>query len=817
MCNARSINVSAKQINVVCWHISSGNIVSFVTETKLRSSSALWIKDKYDEVRIFTSGLDVGYLGASVVVIMNNSLVCHVSKIEVVPGRVILVWLLFKGKLSVSVLSLYADASAGICFEQASEVNSIIAKAVNTSTFVVLGKDFNEYHNAVVISVSLEGLLDVQLNGLCKQANKNCWKFKIKDVDSSGWSHFRDYFSIRILIIKNRFLAAATGHDLDTMWLLLKGALLTLDANKALVLRNMVYAGQKIMDVLKYLSIVRKGYKKSKMYESKLVQKASIRAAIEKHMEKFCLDKGNIISSVLDRLFRKMVLDHLVVDDELVLNPDGYALLDYVTNNAFSGVMDVINMSELLVVVGGLPNSKAIGLSGIPNKLWKHGGKSVMECFLVLHEHLCGYQINTKFVAKSGRIESSGGMSSFFVAGVFVDNTIWIGNCQTSMQYVLDIASEFFLINDISINSKKTVAIPINQSVKVASLDINGQSISIAKRGKTHRYLEIFLSTEGLSKSSLAKTHSDVRFFTNVVLKKAITDKQFSYLVSAVLQPIVNYHTQFSFVSLNVCCNFALSLIVLGWAPLDLLQFSVKLHVSPVNNFLAGMVKIFLGNELSLSGSFEIFMNGSLKNFGSSSIAGGAATYFLAIDCSIGVKVHGLMFSTLAKLQTVALVLECVPSSSVVTLHFDSQAVIDMKKDLSISWVKVKSHSGVCGNIKADAAAGAIACSRFFLSIRVQKRLLIAENMIVSGNACYFVRNLEVELPDHAFSCAIDADVQNKIIVEAAVSWVSLGFVMSNWCSEAVEVFKVGKIAVGVVVNFVRNVVELHCHRVWLI
>ncbi|KAG9292709.1 hypothetical protein G9A89_008297 [Geosiphon pyriformis] len=33
-----------------------------------------------------------------------------------------------------------------------------------------------------------------------------------------------------------------------------------------------------------------------------------------------------------------------------------------------------------------------------------------------------------------------------------------------------------------------------------------------------------------------------------------------------------------------------LDLQVLGWAPLDLLQFSVKLYVSPVNNFLAEIV-----------------------------------------------------------------------------------------------------------------------------------------------------------------------------------------------------------------------------------
>ncbi|KAG9306308.1 hypothetical protein G9A89_018191 [Geosiphon pyriformis] len=1255
-----------EQVDVVCWHISSGNMVSFITETKLRSFSGLWIKNKYDGVRIFTFGLDVGYLGAGVAVVINNFLTHHVSKVEVV---------------LVSVLSLYIGAFAGVRFGQTSEINSIIVKTVNTSTFVVLGGDFNECgsgrsvsfkfcsslnlvnsfngyylikaptwcnlkgaertidyifvseslfstvvkywvsfvsdffdmdHNVVVISVGLGELLDVQLNGLCKQANKDHWKFKIKNADSTGWSCFRNCSSVRILIIKNRFFAAAVGHNLDVMWLLLEGALVDfvdkvffrlwfsdfqcsknkwsskflglellvakivkrlkfddtfgfnylvekwsiLDADKALVLRNMVHANQKMIDVFKYLSIVRKGYRKSKMYELKLAQETSIRAAIEKHMEKFCSDKGSMIKSVLNRPFWKVVLDHLVVDNKLVLDPDGirlnYVLLDYVRDNAFFGVMDAISMSKLLVVVGGLPDGKAtvliipklydwdgiltnthpIVLIEIARKILskilsdqifftcsKFGvlcgdnfsvlkdtstqvlvfavGSVVEDAFeknkklwLVLqnmckvydsvswhylktslwHIKMCNrfikffgsiykdkinrvitnfglsnsYKVHDdldqsevfslllwrifydsllcKFVAKLGRVESSGGMSSFFVTGAFVDDTIW---------YALDIANEFFSINDISINS-----------VKVASLNINGQPISIAKKAK----------------------HTDIwEFFCQ---QRACLGL-FSYLVLAVLQPIVNYRTQFSFVFLNVYCKWDvlvrkdfklkaglfhdfsdaalhhllfklatvvmfsnaldilgylfdhrfLDLQVLSWALLDPLQFSVKLHVSSVNNFLTGVVKIFLGNELFLAnnlpctfhnlGNFpmslvlgsasyfgsvhflkqfgvafgdrlldkkshkrldprgpvphwckftsgflhdngalssglarvnqlsgldilasekfsDLHSNGSLKNFGFSSVAGGAAAYFLAINYSISVKVYGLMSFILAKLQAVALALECVSFSSVVTVYLDSQAVIDAcvselshlmpdfqvlcwverhyifnlirEKDLSMSWIKVKGYSGVYGNIKADAAAGAVTCSWFSLSIGVRKQLLIAESTVMSDNACHFVRDLfrfvcqacweaesgcdsylmkavhhqlpvvvrkklynksylgvlcllcrEVELPNHVFSCVMNAGVQDEILAKATVFWVSLvssyvlfssavlqffshcfldvglylalckRFVISDWCLKAVEIFEVRKMAVGVVVNFIRSIVKLDCSRVWLV
>ncbi|KAG9307438.1 hypothetical protein G9A89_017268 [Geosiphon pyriformis] len=177
--------------DVVYWHVDSGNMVSIIMETKLRSNVRPWIMNKFDGVKIFSSGLDKGFLGAGVAIIMNNSLARYVSKIKEVPGYLVLVQFLFKSKLSVVILGLYTDASAETRFGQACKINFIIAKAVNSSTFMVLGSDFNENsenlssalaghevasvsdffdtnHNAVLVSVGLGGLLDVRLNDECK-------------------------------------------------------------------------------------------------------------------------------------------------------------------------------------------------------------------------------------------------------------------------------------------------------------------------------------------------------------------------------------------------------------------------------------------------------------------------------------------------------------------------------------------------------------------------------------------------------------------------------------------------------------------------
>ncbi|KAG9297025.1 hypothetical protein G9A89_008611 [Geosiphon pyriformis] len=250
-------------------------------------------------------------------------------------------------------------------------------------------------------------------------------------------------------------------------------------------------------------------------------------------------------------------------------------------------------------------------------------------------------------------MDARDGLTSYFAASAFVDDTIWVGNCLSATQKILDIASEFFSVNDISINDSKMVAIPINQEVKDASLSISGSNILIVKRKESHRYLKIFILSDGLSKLSLAKAHSDVRFFSNVVLRKTITEKQFLYLVSAVLQPIVSYRLQFSCVLKNVCDSNALhhlelfglrifeqvltenllaSLIsfanaggILGrlfdhramnlqatsWMPRHPLQFLIRLMIDLIDCFLSGVTCALVLCNLSLDGDmFDVFWAG---------------------------------------------------------------------------------------------------------------------------------------------------------------------------------------------------------------
>ncbi|KAG9297812.1 hypothetical protein G9A89_000117 [Geosiphon pyriformis] len=763
LCASLDINVSAKQEDAIHWHKKSENMVLFIMETKLKLSTRPWIMFK--GVWIFSSGLDKSFFGAGVAVIMNNSLAHHVSKVKEVSSHLILVWLLFKGKLLVTFVSLYAGVSTKVRFGLALEINSLIAKVVNSNSFVVLGEDFNKNrskknasnsrgtlkiidfifvssnlasavalhfvnnvseffdtdHKLISVLVGLGGLLDTCLNKVKNNSDLDVmWKVLSETlVHAADVVFFRHWFTF------------SSGDLLESDQLV--KIWLAVDIEEASKFFRLVLGGTSPSKLLKHLSIVKKGYQKSKYYESRASKDAVIKKAIDCCMENFCSDKGKIIKSVLKYLFHKIVLDHLVVNNELVIEPSKiklkscqYMLLDYVDDNVFTGVIKEIDMEELSLVVGSLLNEKTAGLLGIPNELWKHCGLEFISFFGGIHEgrinkvmtnfglsngykvdngldqgevffpflwrifydsllcevkrhkHLCGYHINTWFVVRTGRVETVGGKTSFLAAGVFVNDTIWVGSSQALTQYILNIVS-----------------------VKDASLLINGLPISIAKKGESHRYLDIFLSMKGLFKPSLAQVHKDVSSGLSV---------------------------------LNV---------------LDSNDFS------GVHNSL---LDVWLDHV-------EVYTNGSLKGAGFAEVTCEAAAYFLAANVSIRVRVFGLLFSTLAELQAIALALECVPALCDVALYSESQS------DILVKWMKIKGHSGVLGNVKTDELANKAIASSFTLPVGIQEQFLVAEGTAVSGNTHHFVCNIYHLICHACWEAGPDYDVIPSVMLKE-VDWV---------------------------------------------
>ncbi|KAG9296202.1 hypothetical protein G9A89_014794 [Geosiphon pyriformis] len=380
-------------------------------------------------------------------IIMNIALAKHVCKVSKVSGYLISVRLLFKNKLSVSILSLYADASALVCFFQANDVNALIARAINESSFLILEGDFNEDglhrsasfrkcgslglvnslvsslllkiltwsnswgvmktidylfvspnlvnailnhnildvvnffdtdHQAVSVLVGLGGLLNTHLCFICKQANKDHWKYNYNNTGGALWSKFKEETTANAVMFFDEFLDAKRHLDLNAMWdaihktlcfsvnvvfkkkwfkeydgvftkisfrfhrlellvsklvkasrlincnefTLLLNTWIWLDSVNALLVKSLFFSDFSLNDIWSVLFKIKKSYHAAKLLDLKCAEDSCIKSAINRRMETFKFGKGHTIKSVLEHPFCKVILDYLVVGEELFLEPN---------------------------------------------------------------------------------------------------------------------------------------------------------------------------------------------------------------------------------------------------------------------------------------------------------------------------------------------------------------------------------------------------------------------------------------------------------------------------------------------------------------
>ncbi|KAG9291533.1 hypothetical protein G9A89_021952 [Geosiphon pyriformis] len=722
-------------------------------------------------------------------------------------------------------------------------VNAIIdCNMLNVDDF------FDTDYKSVSVSVGLSGLLDTRLSSMYKQANKDHWKFDVKDANKLKWAEFRDDMAANTFIciwdIICEIMIFSAGGTFKKKWFkgfdsvfnkvsskfhklellvsklvkafhLISGgdfALLLdtwdrLDSVGTLSVKSFFLSGSGFDSICSELAKARKSYHSFKMLEFKHAEKSHIRQAIESRMESFELDKGRTIRSVLKHSFCKVVLDHLVVDDELVLESElvkskvneimerwtrkwlvvsdfsddwkcQFRLLDYIFDGAFSSVMNSISFDEMFSVISSLFDKKAAGFSGISNEFGSEYAFGAFESlpegvltntypialiktackilskilldrissacseFNVLQEDnfsvLKGTTMQSPIFVVGFVVEDAleknrelwlAGLTSFFAAGAFVDNTIWIGSSQATTQHILDVASEFFRINNISIDNNKTVAIPINCQVEIPYLTVSGLPIFIAKKGEPHHYLGIFLSSNGLLVPSLVKAYLDIRFFVNFVLKKAILNKQFSYLLVFWAAYFLTGLTTSRFLAgvLVTPCCFRLMLVwqtFKRWKKLDLhgpIPFWFDLFAC----FLGGvasspmcfsLVRNFALSDVHQSHDFgvicddllatdtaclSVYTDGSLSGLGTVAMKAGAVVFFENINSGLGVRVSGLVFFILSEF-----------------------------------------HSDISGNKCVDKLTKDVILSTWHLSYSVSKCFLRIGGSVVSGNSKYFVHDV---------------------------------------------------------------------------
>ncbi|KAG9298397.1 hypothetical protein G9A89_000396 [Geosiphon pyriformis] len=222
-------------------------------------------------------------------------------------------------------------------------------------------------------------------------ANKIFKKKWFKEFDEVFTKDSSKFHKLELLV--SRIVKALHEKDAESFVYLMK-CWSSVDNIKSSIVQSLVDSGASSDHIYSALFGARKSYCAFKLTESLRIKEANIRSTIDKRIKSFEVNKGYIIKSVLECLFHKVVLNHLVVNNNLILELDLVkfkvnVIMERWTRNtffdeAFSGVICLIGFDKFFGVVSKLPNSKVASLSGILNKLWKHCNKSVLNLLLVI-------------------------------------------------------------------------------------------------------------------------------------------------------------------------------------------------------------------------------------------------------------------------------------------------------------------------------------------------------------------------------------------------------------------------------------------------
>ena len=106
------------------------------------------------------------------------------------------------------------------------------------------------------------------------------------------------------------------------------------------------------------------------------------------------------------------------------------------------------------------------------------------------HRRKLGFEMHTKWKDPTTRRPKA--ITNHFAGCAFVDNTLWCSTSRRNTQQILNIATEFYELNDIDINSQKTTLIVLNdKKTSNYQLKIKEEQIRDLESGQSEHYLDI--------------------------------------------------------------------------------------------------------------------------------------------------------------------------------------------------------------------------------------------------------------------------------------------------------------------------------------
>ena len=141
----------------------------------------------------------------------------------------------------------------------------------------------------------------------------------------------------------------------------------------------------------------------------------------------------------------------------------------------------------------------------------------------------------------------------------YADDTTWIAKSKKELQEIIKISEEFYELNDIEINGKKSELLVINSksnkkdsrlAVKVGK---NKDTVYARRNTEAIRHLGVWISEKGGGECNIKIIAREVSRMCKAVKFKKATISQLTYLNNSVLLPSIEYRLQNTFLPKLKC------------------------------------------------------------------------------------------------------------------------------------------------------------------------------------------------------------------------------------------------------------------------
>ena len=167
-----------------------------------------------------------------------------------------------------------------------------------------------------------------------------------------------------------------------------------------------------------------------------------------------------------------------------------------------------------------------------------------------------GYEIKTEWLSRAENTKVI--ETKYQVAALaYADDTTFIASSSQDMQHIIDKAQEFYNINDIEINPKKSELIVMNRKGKDNDLKVElghkREEVKAKSAKDTVRLLGVWLGGGEQKRRCRIKLQQEVRNFVQVIKSKKISIEQIKYLNNKVLLPRLEYRSMIYLWSKQIC------------------------------------------------------------------------------------------------------------------------------------------------------------------------------------------------------------------------------------------------------------------------